>query len=76
MSQLICTQCGSVGKTKGVTKGSMTIELILWLCFLIPGLIYSFWRLSNKSIVCKVCGNSSLIPVDSPAGQKLLASHS
>lgn len=68
--ELICTQCGSVGKIKSETKGSIIIELILWLCFLVPGLIYSFWRLSNKSMVCKECGSSNLIPVDSPLGKK------
>ena len=40
--------------------------------FIVPGLIYSIWRQSSYHKACPVCGSSSLIPVDSPVGQKLL----
>ncbi len=73
MSQkFICSQCGHVGQTKNVMKGSIVIELILWLCFLLPGLIYSRWRASTMHKVCVLCNSSSLIPVDSPLGKKAL----
>lgn len=74
--ELVCTQCGTVGYGKTLTKGSIIIELILWLCFLVPGLVYSIWRLTSRVVVCKVCENPSLIPVDSPAGKRAVASHS
>jgi len=70
-SELICTACGTIGKTKSHTRGSIFIEIILWLCFLIPGLIYSLWRLTTRSKVCKVCGAAQLVPVSSPAGRTL-----
>lgn len=71
--QVICKSCGFHGKPGTVTKGSFAIEVILWLCFLIPGLIYSFWRLSSRGNNCPTCGSTEVIPIDSPLGRKLLA---
>lgn len=68
----ICTTCGFVGKPKNVTKGSFMIELILWLAFLIPGIIYSIWRTQNRQQTCPVCKNTTMIPVTTPTGQHML----
>ena len=70
--QLICSACGHVGDTKRSVKGSLGVEIFLWLCFLLPGLIYSLWRQSTYHKACSVCGGTNLIPVNSPVGQKLL----
>lgn len=70
--QLICSQCGHVGNSKTAIKGNGAIEIVLWLCFLIPGIIYSIWRSSSRHKVCPSCRSSNLIPVDSPVGMKLL----
>lgn len=69
---VICPNCGHVGAPKTHTQGSTFIELILWLCFLIPGLIYSAWRLTSRQKVCRKCGASNLVPTDTPRGGKLL----
>jgi hypothetical protein len=69
--QTICTSCGSRSPGKTVTRGSVLIEIILWLCFIIPGLIYSLWRLTTRAQVCSACGATSLVPADSPVGRKL-----
>lgn len=69
----ICRECGTVGRVKKITPGSIFIELVLWCCFIIPGLIYSFWRLSKRHSACAVCGAANLLPVESPAGKKMLA---
>lgn len=69
---LVCIQCGYVGKSKTAIKGSMGIEIILWLFFILPGLIYSVWRSSSRYEVCPKCNNQSLIPLDSPKGQKVV----
>lgn len=61
-----CTTCGHEGPTKTRTKGSLLIEIILWLCFLVPGLIYSIWRISSRQPVCTSCGATTLVPPDSP----------
>jgi len=72
MRQLICSTCGTVGKPKSVTKGSTLIELVLWLCLLVPGFIYSLWRLTTRTKACRSCGAENLVPMESPVGKKLL----
>jgi hypothetical protein len=72
----ICTQCGTVGTPKTTTPGHFLVELILWLCFLLPGLIYSVWRLSARCPTCRTCGAiRSLVPLQSPRGRELAAAH-
>ena len=70
---LICTMCGSQTRLpKSHTKGSMLIEIVLWLAFIVPGLIYSLWRVTTRQKVCPACGSTALIPLSTPAGQQLL----
>ena len=71
--EMVCTACGSVGRPVRVTQGSFLIELALWLFFLLPGFIYSIWRLTSKHDACPKCGGKQLVPLDSPVGQKLIA---
>ncbi len=72
MKEYICTSCGHIGKPKKWTKGSFIIELVLWCFFLIPGFIYSMWRLTNKVDVCPSCKQTTMIPTSTPMGQKLV----
>jgi len=55
MEEKLCMTCGTVGKPKVMTKGSFGFEVALWLCFLIPGILYSAWRLTSKYKACKKC---------------------
>lgn len=71
-NEIVCTSCGYVGEPKTLTRGSMAVEIALWLCFLIPGLIYSVWRLSSKYDGCPTCGQTTLVPRSSPIGQKFV----
>jgi hypothetical protein len=70
--QSICTTCGFVGYPKKYCKGSFLLEVVLWLCFLVPGFIYSIWRLTSKYDGCPACKNASMIPVDTPLGKRLV----
>ena len=65
-TEMYCSNCGTVGQPKTVTKGSFAIELVLWLAMLLPGLLYSVWRLSTRHKACPGCGAQNMIPVDSP----------
>jgi hypothetical protein len=65
----ICAACGTVGNVKRVTRGSILIEIVLWLCFLLPGLIYSIWRLTTRHTACGACGGAQLLPLNTPGGQ-------
>lgn len=69
---LACTQCGYIGKTETAIKGNMGVEIVLWLLFIIPGLIYSVWRSSSRYQVCPKCKNQNMIPLDSPKAQKMV----
>jgi hypothetical protein len=63
---MYCKKCGNVGPTKRIMKGSFVMEVVLWFLLLLPGLIYSVWRLTTKGRGCPVCGSEDVIPADSP----------
>lgn len=69
----VCTLCGYVGTPETITPGSIGIELLLWLFFLVPGLLYSLWRHASRGDGCHKCKNNKLVPLDSPIGRKLAA---
>lgn len=69
----VCKDCGTTGHAQRVTRGSLLIEIVLWLCFLIPGLLYSLWRLSTRYSACRACGSKNIVPLASPVGAKLAA---
>ena len=71
--QMICTTCGHMGSPKTQVKGSFFIELTLWLLLLVPGVIYSVWRLTSKQLACPMCRNPSMIPIETPIGRQILA---
>ncbi len=68
---LICTNCGTVGAPKTVTKGSFLIEIVLWCFLFVPGIIYSLWRLTTRTKGCRFCGAGNMVPLNSPVGRKL-----
>jgi hypothetical protein len=72
--QMYCQNCGSIAAPTKRVRGSFFIELILWLCFLVPGLIYSIWRLTTKELVCPKCGAPNMIPADSPKAKAAIGS--
>ena len=83
----ICKNCGRVGKGKSKVRGTLSMELSLWILglvllilpplgvlVLIFALFYSLYRLvAQRAVVCPSCElENSMIPLDSPVGQKLL----
>ena len=68
----LCIHCGYVGTAKMLTDGDRTVEFFLWLCGLLPGLIYTLRRYRNRYPVCPECGARNLIGPNSPYAQKLL----
>lgn len=65
-----CTTCGHQGPGRNHTRGSFAVEIVLWLLFIVPGLIYSLWRLSTRRPVCALCGATTLVPPNSPVAQR------
>ena len=70
-SKKICTRCGSIGKPKTVTSGSFLIEIVLWCFMILPGILYTLWRLTTRRKACRSCGASDLVSVDSPIGRRI-----
>lgn len=68
---MICSNCGTMGTGKTMVQGSFLIEVVLWLFMILPGLIYSIWRLTTKKVGCASCGGNALIPLNSPRGRQL-----
>jgi hypothetical protein len=68
---LFCTTCGNDGPTRTHTKGSLAIEIVLWLCLIVPGLIYTIWRHTTRAEVCSSCGAATVVPRDSPIAVKM-----
>jgi hypothetical protein len=58
-----CPRCSFDGYSKIVTPGSFAMEVVLWLFFLLPGIIYSVWRLTARHEACPKCGEKSLVPM-------------
>ena len=70
---MVCTRCHATGEPRRQTKGSFLIEVVLWLTFIIPGVIYSIWRLTTRADVCAGCGSAEIVPANSPRGQQIVA---
>lgn len=70
--QYLCTSCLTKGDPKTVAKGSILVEFGMWCFFIVPGIIYSFWRLGSKYKACRACGSAEIIPTDSPRAQQIM----
>lgn len=73
-ADMVCTNCGHHGKPKRVTKGSILIEIVAWCAMIVPGIIYSLWRLTTRHDACPSCGATNMVPAQSPRGQQMLRS--
>ena len=73
MAGKICPNCYHIGKPKRVMKGSFFIEVIMWLCLIIPGLIYTVWRLLTRYDACALCGCPTVVRINTAAGKRLIA---
>ena len=70
---MVCTNCGFVGRPRMTVQGSGCVELALWLLLIIPGVIYSVWRLPSKQPACPNCSApNSMIPAHSPRAREIL----
>ena len=67
-----CPSCGHVGPGRSRMRGSLALELLLYLFLIVPGLIYSLWRHSSKAPICELCGLPGVIPADSPRARAVL----
>jgi hypothetical protein len=72
MAKMVCTNCGHFGTSRTHTPGSFVVERFAWLLFILPGLVYSLYRVSARKKVCAMCGAAQLVPEHSPLGQRII----
>lgn len=70
--QYLCLACGTVAVPRLRNRGNSALEIILWP-LIIPGIIYSVWRLFRKERLCRACRAINPIPLNSPIAQQYLA---
>lgn len=73
IKRVICDRCETLTKPDKFVPGHFLVEVALWLCFLLPGVLYSLWRFTNKRLVCSACGSDQLVPLTSPKGKRIIA---
>ena len=73
MKRQFCRDCETVAKPKKRTPGSLWLELFLWIFLIVPGFIYSLWRLSGRHPVCRACGSRRIIPTSTPQAARAIA---
>ena len=61
-----CLACGATTRPKARYRGSFLAETALWDLLVVPGLVYSGWRLKTRRMVCAACGSEQLVPPSSP----------
>jgi hypothetical protein len=58
---MMCTECFHVAVPDTVLPGSDFVELLAWVCFGLPGLLYCWWRHINRIKVCPHCHGRELL---------------
>lgn len=70
---MICTACGSMAKPVTVTPGNFLTEILLYIFGVLPGILYSVWRIAKRHRGCPACG-AGMIPSTSPVGLQMIVS--
>lgn len=60
--EVYCNDCKLIDFPKRIVPGHFLIEVILWWCFLVPGLIYTVWRCASTYKGCKNCRSRHIRP--------------
>lgn len=81
---VVCSHCGTLGPRRLRTRGTLGLEIGLWVVGLVTllfgigllilpaALIYSIWRMFSRRVECTACGSPNVIPASSPAAQRIL----
>lgn len=68
----VCQTCEEVGQVRTEMPGNSVVELLLYLFYLVPGIIYSVWRRQGKKQVCGACGSDRLVAAKTRAGLAII----
>jgi hypothetical protein len=68
----VCLDCNSYTSDPDIgMPGSIILEVALYFCYIVPGIIYSIWRRTQHVRICKMCQKNKLIEIMSPEGRVL-----
>jgi hypothetical protein len=59
--RMMCVDCHRTTVPATVLEGTDVVEMLGWLCFGVPGLVYCWWRHYVRIKVCAHCGSENLI---------------
>ncbi len=68
----VCMECGCQREPIMAKRGMLIIELLMWLLYILPGVIYSIWRGVRKHEVCPNCGEPSVVLTSSSRAMKMM----
>ena len=57
----VCMECCCQRDPIWVKRGWLIIEIVMWLLYVLPGVIYSIWRRVRKQQVCPNCLNPTMV---------------
>lgn len=68
----ICTTCGTEAVGGYRRRGNGAAELLLWVCFIVPGIVYTAWRNLGPNVrICLTCGHETMVPLSTPVGRRM-----
>ena len=70
-TRYVCSICSYKDKPITFRRGSGKLEIALWICGILPGLLYTLWRNYTAILVCPNCERASMISTKSSYGQRL-----
>ncbi len=60
-SRTVCMECFETSMPDTLLEGSDALEMMFWLCLVLPGWLYCAWRHALRRKVCRSCGGESLM---------------
>jgi len=57
----VCMECSCQRDPIWVKRGWLIVEIVMWLLYILPGVIYSIWRRVRKQQVCPNCLNPTMV---------------
>ncbi len=70
MGEVICTSCGWRGPKPTYGGGRIALVIFLGFFFILPGILYALY-VESLMRRCPNCGQSAIIPTDSPRARQL-----
>ena len=69
----ICRKCGTNKAPYLKRRGSLALEIFLYLFMIIPGVIYTLFRFTKIEKSCSKCGSEDVVESSTPVGQRLIS---